>query len=106
MCNECNSIGRDSANFVAGAVLGAAVGAAVGLLFAPRSGRQTRLKLKSDAKRAVKHAEGKWEEFEEEKLQPAVAKAKDQMNKGVGKFKREVGQAVKKARGRVPKKKK
>lgn len=50
---------QDLAVFAAGVTLGALIGAGVGLLFAPRSGRRTRGKLRRTAEELTEQAEEK-----------------------------------------------
>jgi gas vesicle protein len=66
--NECSNVG----NFISGAVVGGAIGAGLALLFAPRSGEETRKMLKDraeklgdDVKELKKDIEPKIEELKE-----------------------------------------
>lgn len=48
---------RGAGKFLGGLLIGTAIGAAVGILFAPRSGRETRQAIKNSAKDLPKFAE-------------------------------------------------
>lgn len=69
-----DDIGMGIGGFLAGAVIGGAIGAGVALLFAPRSGEETRRILKKKAEAIGEDIT----EFKEE-LEPKVKKAKKQL---------------------------
>lgn len=52
------SLDRNTAGFVAGLLTGMVVGSVAALLFAPRSGRETRDRLERDAKRMAVRLSG------------------------------------------------
>lgn len=69
--DEC---GSGFAGFVAGAVIGGAVGAGLALLFAPRSGEETR---KIISKKAQEFGD-EFDEFKKD-IGPKIQKAKDEL---------------------------
>ncbi|MBD3362486.1 YtxH domain-containing protein [Candidatus Dojkabacteria bacterium] len=85
-----HSYHRDKINFMAGAIVGAAAGAVVALLYAPRSGKETRAKLKEGAEKAVDDVKGAINTFEQEKVKPALENVKKDLDKKVTQFKKEM----------------
>jgi len=69
---------RGSLAFVSGAITGAAIGAVIGVLFAPKSGKQTRAALKRKGKSAVRQVRNYAEEAGD-MIEPKVQK----VSKGV-----------------------
>ncbi|MCA9385663.1 YtxH domain-containing protein [Candidatus Dojkabacteria bacterium] len=92
MCSR-NSY-SDTATFVAGTILGAAVGAAVGILFAPRSGEETRTRLKLEGEKAYRDVERSVRTFDKKTLQPAIKNAKKEIDDHVKTVKKEVDKTV------------
>lgn len=71
---------NDSGKFVVGAIIGAAIGAAAGILFAPRTGKETRKIVGEKAKEYAK----KGREFvceEEKAAKNAIKKVAENISK-------------------------
>ena len=71
------------AAFLVGLLMGAAVGAGLALLYAPKSGRETRDDIKDQAKKAREAAAGQYQHGRE-KVHQAVDRGKDAYGKARG----------------------
>lgn len=93
---------RDSsgAGFVTGLLLGAVVGACAALLYAPKSGEETRKELKDIADQQKENLKFKWE-LTKEKAAEAVNTAKEKVNALGDQAKNTVDAYADKAKARV-----
>lgn len=68
---------KNAANVLAGVILGAAAGLAAGILIAPDKGKETRAKLKKQARNLAENVKGQ------------CSKYKDELKHGYEKYKKE-----------------
>lgn len=77
-----------------GIVVGGLIGAAAGLLLAPNAGDKTRRVLKRRLNEMSKEAQVKWQEIEQEKIQPAITEVKTKAELAVEEVKGKVEQRI------------
>ena len=77
-------------------VLGAAIGAGIGLLFAPRSGKETRKILKDKMDDLVKRAK----ELDKEEVKAAIEAKINEIKEGIRNLKKETAIEIAKERGK------
>lgn len=65
---------KEGKGLMLGALLGGLVGAAAGILFAPKSGKETREDLKNGADELARKAKKGVKKFQREQVEPAVEK--------------------------------
>lgn len=83
MCKNCHK----SAGIAGGILAGLAAGAALGLLFAPKSGKETRADIKKKADEAAKKGKALYEEYSD-KVESEAAKLKSKVNRATKELKK------------------
>jgi gas vesicle protein len=78
--NEEMSTGSGAGTFVIGALCGVAVGAAIGMLFAPKSGRETRQQLAEQTER-LRRTATEQADWLRQRASEAIQVGKDAYNK-------------------------
>jgi gas vesicle protein len=89
MCEEC----RKSRSFFRGALFGTAIGAVIALLYAPKTGEETRKKLGEEAKKVKADLEPKIKEAQE-KVGPMIEEAKIKAIPMMDRAKAEINKAL------------
>jgi len=90
----------DNSGFALGLLVGAALGAAAAILFAPKSGEETRQQIKDLADQQKENLKNQWEQTKEKAAGVADA-AKEKLNDVAGQTKDTVDTYADKAKGAV-----
>jgi gas vesicle protein len=89
MCEECNK----SKSFFRGAMFGTAIGAIIALLYAPKTGEETRKKLGVEAKKIKDELEPKVKEAQD-KIAPMMEEAKEKAIPMMDRARAEINKAL------------